>query len=76
MSVSIRLSNVGRKREHKFRIVASTTKSKLKGKVLEVIGFWDKTSNNLNLNKERLNYWQSRGAKLTSAVEKLSHEKV
>ena len=71
MSVSIRLTQTGKKGERKFRIIAVTTRSKNRGKAIEVLGFVDKTNKIKNINKERLSYWRGNGAIVSKSLEKV-----
>lgn len=68
----IRLSRTGKKGERKFRIVVKERRSKRDGSALENLGWYVKGVNNgLTVNKERINYWISKGAKLSPTVTKL-----
>lgn len=73
MSVVIRLTKVGKRGEAKYRIVVKEKRSKRDGAAIETLGWFEKTEKGQtkNLNTERFNYWISKGAKPTPAVEKL-----
>lgn len=73
MSVSIRLARGGFKKNPFYRIVVSNSESPRDGKFIEKLGTYDPRSekNFLNLNKERVDYWLSVGAKPTQTVAKL-----
>lgn len=73
MSVVIRLTKVGKRGEAKYRIVVKEKRSKRDGAAIETLGWFEKTENGQkkNINQERFNYWVSKGAKPTPAVEKL-----
>jgi small subunit ribosomal protein S16 len=73
MSLSIRLSRIGRKGIKAFRIVVSEARSKRDGKSVEIIGSYNPSLKPplLKLNQERLNYWLKVGAKPTEAVKRL-----
>lgn len=71
MSVAIRLSGIGKKGEKKFRISVMTKRSKNQGKVLEVLGSFDRKLHKLEIDKKRLSYWLSTGAIISSSLEKI-----
>src|ERR1700675_1382498 len=73
MAVKIRLRQQGRKNRQTFRLVVTDIRNPRDGKYLETLGSYDPHSakNNLQLNKERLNYWLSKGAELSPSAEKL-----
>lgn len=71
MSVTVRLSAIGKKGEKKFRIVVATTKSKNRGKVIEVLGFVDQNMKKTVVDKNRLQNWKENGAKVSVSVDKL-----
>ncbi|OGD83205.1 30S ribosomal protein S16, partial [Candidatus Curtissbacteria bacterium RBG_13_40_7] len=68
MSVKIRLSKTGKKHQLTFRILAQDSRTKRDGKFLDNLGFYNpylKAPNNLNISREKLKLWLSKGAKLT-----------
>lgn len=68
----IRLSRTGKKGERKFRIVVNERRSKRDGASIENLGWYIKgVKNGLEINKERLNYWISVGAKTSPTVSKI-----
>lgn len=80
MSVSVRLTRTGKKNAPSFRVVATKTRNKRDGQVLETLGFWNPSqgiggaktnSSQLTLNTERINYWRGVGALVSNAVEEL-----
>ena len=75
MSVSLRLSRGGSKKRPYFRIVAADIRSPRDGKYLEKLGTYNPMiskddPNRVTLNKERIKYWLSVGAKPTEKVTK------
>ncbi len=71
MSVKIRLAVTGKKNQIAYRIVASDTHSKRDGKFLEILGFYNPTSNaaeKLHIEKDKIAGWVKKGALLTPAV--------
>ncbi len=73
MSVVIRLSKTGRKGEARYRIVVKEKRSKRDGKAIEFLGFFEKTEKGQRkeINKERFDYWVSKGARPTPTVSKI-----
>lgn len=69
--LSLRFQRVGKKHQPSFRLVVAEKRSKLNGPPVERLGFYDPLSKNYNLNKERINYWLSVGAKPTTSVHNL-----
>lgn len=66
--VRLRLIRVGRRNDPHFRIVAQDQKRAPKGSYLELLGAFSPVNKNRTLNKERLLYWISKGAKPTDSV--------
>ena len=69
----IRLSRIGRKGEAKYRVVVKEKRSNRDGKAIEMLGFYEKVSNDKvvkNLKTERIEYWKNQGAFITPAVKK------
>lgn len=72
MSVVIRSSRTGKKGERKFRIVVTEKRSRRDGKAVENLGWYIKGKNGtMEVNRERVDYWISKGAKFSPAINKL-----
>lgn len=71
MSVKIRLTNTGKKNQIQFRIVVQDTRTKRDGKFLEILGNFDPKSKEQKIDKDRFNFWLTRGAKPTPSVSYL-----
>ena len=71
--LKIRLSQVGKKNQHSYRIVASEERSKRDGKNREIIGTYNPNLNPpfLKIKEDRLQYWLKEGAQMTPSVKKL-----
>lgn len=70
--VVIRLSRTGKKGERKFRIVVKEKRTRRDGSAIENLGWYIKgVDNGLEVNRERLNYWLSVGAKISPVVSKI-----
>ena len=72
MSLSIRSTKTGKKGERKFRIVVSEKRSRRDGKAIENLGWYIKGKNGMKeINKDRVDYWISKGARPTPVITKL-----
>lgn len=73
MSVVIRLSRHGAKKKPIYRVVAADHQFPRDGRFLEVLGTYNPKSKEAkgDLNKERIQFWMSKGAKPTSAVAQI-----
>ncbi len=71
----IRLSRVGRKNNPSYRIIVSEKTKDPFGRFLEILGFYDPKSKNCDLKKDRILYWMSKGAKLSSTIHNLFIDK-
>ncbi len=76
--IVIRLSRTGAKGERKFRIVVKQKRDRRDGKSIEDLGWYVKTANeakngnfNVTIDKKRLEYWLSQGAKLSPTVSRV-----
>ena len=73
--IKIRLSRYGRKKSAFYRIVAIEESFKREGKPLEVIGIWNPIKGQKNIDMAKVKAWIKKGAKVSSAVEKLLKSK-
>ena len=82
MAVALRLSRGGSKKRPFFRIVAADIRAPRDGRYLERLGTYNPMKEKsdperVTLNKERIKYWLSVGAKPTERVQKfLANEKL
>lgn len=74
--VKIRLSQVGKRNDRRFRIVVADARKKRDGKTIEVIGFYNPEikPETIKIKRKRLDYWLSQGAQPTEKVKKLMGE--
>lgn len=70
MSVKIRLSRLGAKKQPTYRIVVAEERSKRDGRLVERLGHFDPRTDppTIVLNEERTRYWLSVGARPTDAL--------
>lgn len=73
MSVVIRLSKTGKRGEARFRVVVTEKRYRRDGKPIESLGWYEKkeSEQKKEINKERYDYWISKGAKPSPTVEKI-----
>ena len=67
----IRLQKVGKKHTANFRIVVTQKTAAAKRKYLELLGNINRKTKAVSLNKERILYWISKGAKLSDTIHNL-----
>jgi small subunit ribosomal protein S16 len=70
VSVKIRLSRFGAKKQPTYRIVVAEERSKRDGRIVEKIGHYDPRTQpaTVVMNEERTKYWLSVGARPTDAM--------
>jgi len=73
MSVKIRLTRHGAKKQPYYRVVVSASKSPRDGKFIEILGRYNPNVDpaEVDFKGERLRYWLSNGATPTKTVEQL-----
>ncbi len=73
MSITIRLSRIGRKNQPAYKLVVSNTRDKRNGRFVDIIGHFNpmETTNTFSYDKEKYEKWAKRGALITEAVKKL-----
>lgn len=69
--VRIRLRRMGKHKSPFYRIVAIDSKKARDGEYIENLGHYDPIKKNLELKRDRIEYWLSQGAKPTNTVAKL-----
>jgi small subunit ribosomal protein S16 len=77
MAVVIRLSKTGKRGESRYRIVVTEKRYRRDGEPIEEIGYYEKRekSESKKINRDRYDYWISKGAKPSSTVEKIANSK-
>lgn len=73
MAVKIKLSRMGRKKLPSYRIVVAQERSKINGRVIDTLGFYDPVSvpPKIKVNDSSLQKWLKFGVQPTNAVKKL-----
>ncbi len=66
--LAIKLRIVGKKHARSFRMVVQEKKSKLQGKFIDDLGWYNPHTKNSVINMERVELWLSQGAKPTATA--------
>ena len=69
--LAIKLNRIGKKHQPTFRIVVAEKRSKMGGKYVEDLGFWNPRDKAHSVNTERAAYWISVGAQPTDTVHNI-----
>ena len=69
--LKIRLSRIGKKGQAYFRVIVTEHTKKPKGEYLELLGTYNPHEKVLNVKKDRIEYWVSKGAQTSPTVNNL-----
>jgi len=71
--LSIRMRRVGSKKKPYFRVVLTEARTKIESDFVENLGTYNPRSRpaQVNVNKERIQYWLSKGARPSDSVRTL-----
>jgi small subunit ribosomal protein S16 len=69
--VKIRLKRMGKRNQPYYRIVVIDSRRSRDGKYIESVGHYNPRDKNLIINKERVEYWLSKGAKPSNTAGRL-----
>ena len=69
--VKIRLTRVGRNKVPIYRVVVTDSKKARDGEYIEKLGQYDPRRKIIELDRDRIEYWISKGAQPTNTVAKL-----
>ena len=67
----IRLQRTGKKKQAHFRVVLQEHTWKTKGGFIEQLGTYDPHAKKLDVDRERIEHWISKGAQITPTVNNL-----
>ena len=67
----IRLSRIGKRGQAYFRVIVTEHTKKPKGEYLELLGTYNPHEKVLNVKKDRIEYWVSKGAQPSPTVNNL-----
>ena len=73
MSVRLRLTRIGSRKNPVWRVVVADQRSKRDGRVIEIVGHYNAQTNpsTIVLDEERIRHWLDRGAQPSETVKKL-----
>jgi small subunit ribosomal protein S16 len=69
--LAIKLKRVGKKKQASFRVIVSEKRSKVRGRYVEDLGFYNPHTKVLKISDARVKYWISHGAQPTPTVHNL-----
>lgn len=69
--IKIRLKQVGRKKNHQYRIIVARDKTKRDGKYIDDLGYFNPVTKELNFNINKFYSYIKKGASPTSSVRGL-----
>lgn len=71
--IKIRLAQYGSRNRRTYRIVAIEEGDRRNGKPIEILGFYNPLVKpaQIKIEMDRVSFWQSKGAQVTTGVEKL-----
>jgi small subunit ribosomal protein S16 len=69
--LKIKLSPVGRKNQPAYRIVVAQDRSKITGRYLANLGYYNPVSKQLSIDKKLVDFWVAKGAQTTPRIKKL-----
>ncbi len=73
MSVRMRLTRIGGKKDPVWRVVVADQRSPRDGRVIEIVGQYNAQTNpsTIKVDEEKIREWLSRGAQPTPSVRKI-----
>ena len=69
--LSIRLFPKGRKHQRTYRVVVAEKRTKLNGKFIEDLGYWNPFLKEFSVDHKKLEEWTEKGAQVSQAITKL-----
>ncbi len=66
--LTIRLSRVGKRNAAVFHVVLTEKSSPVKGKFVELLGFYNPRTKEKNFKADRIQYWKSQGVQFSPTV--------
>lgn len=69
--LTIKLSKLGKKNKKVFRVIISEKGRDPYGNSLEILGAYDQFHKQLQVKKDRVNFWLDRGAQMTPTINNL-----
>ena len=73
--IKIRLNRQGKRNDPFYKIVAIESFRKKGGKYIDALGFYNPSTNEIQIDKDKLKGWVKKGAQISPAVKKLLDKK-
>lgn len=73
--LAIKLKRIGKKHQASFRIIVAEKRSKVNGRFIEDLGWFNPRTSQFKLNSERADYWLKNGAQPTLSIRHLLRKK-
>ena len=67
----LKLQRIGKKHQAHFRLIVGEKHTKLNGRQLEYLGWYNPNTNQMEFKKERVLHWLNHGAQKTDTVHNL-----
>ncbi|MEK7574366.1 MAG: 30S ribosomal protein S16 [Patescibacteria group bacterium] len=74
--LAIKLKRIGKKGQASFRVIVAEKRSKVDGRFVEDMGWFNPHNDKFKLDIERINYWIKNGAQPTPSIKNLLKKKV
>ncbi|OGG43742.1 30S ribosomal protein S16 [Candidatus Jorgensenbacteria bacterium RIFCSPLOWO2_12_FULL_42_11] len=69
--LAIKFKRIGKKKQASFRVIVAEKRSKINGRFIEDLGWFNPHTDKSRLDIERVNYWVKNGAQPTSSIKNL-----
>lgn len=69
--LAIKFKRIGKKHQASFRLIVTEKRSKLQGRYIDDLGWFNPHNSQFNINKERASYWLKNGAQPTDSIHNL-----
>ncbi len=69
--LAIKLKRIGKKHQAAYRVIVAEKRSKLGGRYVEDLGWFNPHTDEIKISKERAEYWIKAGAQPTDRVRRL-----
>ena len=69
--LAIKFKRIGKKKQASFRVIVAEKRSKINGRFIEDLCWFNPHTDKSRLDIERVNYWVKNGAQPTSSIKNL-----
>lgn len=74
--IAIKFKRIGKKKQASFRVIVAEKRSKINGRFIEDLGWFNPHNDKFKLNAERISYWIKNGAQPTTSIKNLLKKQV